>query len=131
MFCPVCGDEYQPQFDRCADCAVPLVERLEPPVDGAPSSGELVTVLETGSQSLVAIARSILDGAGIPYAARNQSLQNLFGWGAVGTGYNVVIGPVRLQVPLDCEEEARALLTEVPAWPAAVENPGDEDREEE
>ncbi len=129
MFCPVCGDEYRPGFERCADCSVALVETLEPRFHAPPSSGELVTVLETGSESLVAIARSILDAAGIPYAARNQSLQNLFGWGTVGTGFNVVTGPVRFQVPLDCEAEARALLTELPLGPRAVED--EEDDEEE
>ncbi|MEO8432598.1 MAG: DUF2007 domain-containing protein [Acidobacteriota bacterium] len=106
MTCPICGDE---------DPAL------------AAGAGELVTVLETGSQSLVAIARSILDAAGIPHEARNQSLQNLFGWGSVGTGFNVVTGPVRLRVPVECEEEARALLTELPEGPRPVEEEPDED----
>jgi hypothetical protein len=111
MFCPTCGDEYQPGFDRCSDCDVALVpvrpERRE-------ASSDLVTVLETGSQSLVAVASSILDGAGIPYIARNDRLQNLFGWGSIGTGFNVAMGMVRVQVPPDREQEARALLTELP-----------------
>ena len=28
MFCPECGAEYRPEFIRCADCNVPLVEHL-------------------------------------------------------------------------------------------------------
>ncbi len=113
MFCPTCGDEYQPGFDRCSDCDVALVEE-EPEVPEVPEPGDLVTVLETGSQSLVAVAGSILDGAGIPYIARNDRLQNLFGWGSIGTGFNLVTGVIRIQVPPDREEEARALLTELP-----------------
>ena len=113
MFCPSCGDEYQPGFDRCGDCDVALVEE-EPEVPELPEPGDLVTVLETGSQSLVAVAGSILDGAGIPYIARNDRLQNLFGWGSIGTGFNLVTGVIRMQVPPDREQEARALLTELP-----------------
>jgi len=111
MFCPTCGDEYQPGFDRCSDCGVALVQE-KPELPEPP--GDLVTVLETGSQSLVAVAGSILDGAGIPYIARNDRLQNLFGWGSIGTGFNLAMGMVRVQVSPDREQEARTLLTELP-----------------
>jgi hypothetical protein len=111
MFCPMCGDEYRAGFDRCGDCDTALVQERPPPPQ---PPGDVVTVLETGSQSLVAVARSILDGAGIPYIARNDRLQNLFGWGSIGTGFNVAMGVVRLQVPPEREREARALLTELP-----------------
>jgi hypothetical protein len=113
VFCPACGDEYQPGFDRCADCDTALVEQLPPEREPEPIG--LVTVLETGSQTLVAVAGSVLDSVGIPYVAKNERLQNLFGWGSIGTGFNVAMGPVRLQVPKDREEEARVLLTELPA----------------
>ncbi len=113
MFCPICGDEYQAGFDRCSDCDVALVPE-KPAVPEVPEPGDLVTVLETGSQSLVAVVGSILDGAGIPHIARNDRLQNLFGWGSIGTGFNLVTGVIRIQVPPDREQEARALLTELP-----------------
>ena len=113
MFCPVCGDEYQPGFDRCADCDSALVEELPPEPDL--ESRELVTVLETGSQTHAAVVGSVLKSAGIPYVARNETLQNLFGWGTIGTGFNVAMGPIRFQVPKDRVEEARGLLTELPA----------------
>ncbi|HTY42380.1 MAG TPA: DUF2007 domain-containing protein [Thermoanaerobaculia bacterium] len=108
MFCPKCGDEYQPGYTRCADCETDLVEAL-PAQEEAPALA-MVTVLETGDQSLIAVARSLLDGAGIPYIARNDRLQNLFGWGAIGTGYSVAVGPVRLQVLEEDAETARELL---------------------
>jgi hypothetical protein len=108
VFCPKCGDEYQPGFVRCEDCDTDLIEGL--PVVDEPSPLEMVTVLETGDQSLIAVAKSVLDGAGIPCIARNERLQNLFGWGAIGTGYSVAMGPIRLQVLKEDAETARELL---------------------
>jgi hypothetical protein len=107
VFCPKCGDEYRPGFRRCTDCDVDLVEKLpearEPPF-------EMVTVLETGDQSLVAVAKSLLEGAGIPCIARGERLQNLFGWGTIGTGFNAAMGPIRLQVLKEDADTARKLL---------------------
>lgn len=108
MFCPKCGDEYQQGFTRCADCEVDLVEKL-PDVEQPPPF-ETVTVLETGDQSLIMVAESILQGAGIPFVARNERLQNLFGWGTIGTGYSVAMGPIRLQVRKEDAETAKELL---------------------
>lgn len=107
----MCGDEYRPGFARCGDCDAILVEE---PVQQPPPAPDLVTVLETGSQSLLAVAKSILDSAGVPYVARNERLQDLFGWGRLGTGFNLAMGPVRLEVPRDRLEEARVLLTQRP-----------------
>ena len=109
MFCPVCGDEFRPGFTRCNDCDVELVENPPAGIE-ATAPFELVTVLETGDQSLVAVARSILDGAGIPCIARNETLQNLFGWGTIGTGFNAAMGPIRVQVLREDAEAAKALL---------------------
>jgi hypothetical protein len=122
VFCPVCGDEYRPGFRRCNDCDVELV--LSPPAETEPQAPfELMTVLETGDQSLVAVARSVLDAAGIPCIAKNERLQNLFGWGTIGTGFNAAMGPIRLQVLREDAEVAKELLTT-----AAV--PGEDEDEE-
>ncbi len=112
MFCPKCGDEYRPGFTRCDDCGVDLVDRL--PENEQSEPYEMVTVLETGDQSLVVVAKSILDGAGIPCIARNERLQNLFGWGAIGAGFNAAMGPIRIQVRKEDAETARELLTTRP-----------------
>ncbi|MGE5158107.1 MAG: putative signal transducing protein [Gemmatimonas sp.] len=110
MFCPKCGDEYRAGFTHCSDCGTDLVDKL-PEVE-EPGPLEMVTVLETGDQSLVAVAKSVLEGAGIPCIARNERLQNLFGWGAIGTGFNAAMGPIRLQVLKEDAEAARGLLAE-------------------
>jgi hypothetical protein len=119
MFCPVCGDEYQAGFTRCTDCDAELVETL--PSAPEPAPFELTTVFETGDQSLVAVVKSVLDSAGIPCVARNERLQNLFGWGSIGTGFNAAMGPIRIQVLKEDEETARELLTALPV-PREVED---------
>jgi hypothetical protein len=111
----VCGDEYQSGYTRCSDCEANLVESL--PLAPGPSQFEMTTVLETGDQSLVAVARSVLESAGVPCIARNEMLQNLFGWGSIGAGFNAAIGPIRLQVLKEDEEVARELLKDVPLSP--------------
>ena len=116
MFCPVYGDEYRPGFSRCSDCDVELTEKPPSKIQDAPPF-ELVTVLETGDQSLVAVAKSVLDGAGIPCIARNERLQNLFGWGTIGTGFNAAMGAIRLQVLQEDEEVAKELLAANPTFP--------------
>ena len=121
MFCPICGDEYRTGFNRCADCDVDLVANppAEPPAP--PEPFEMTTVLETGDQTLIAVAKSVLDAAGIPSIARNERLQNLFGWGAVGTGFNAAMGPIRLQVLEEDEVVAKELLTALPVPPDDAE----------
>jgi hypothetical protein len=111
VFCPICRDEYRTGFTWCADCENELVVELP---EETPDRYDLVTVLEAGGPAVVAIAKSLLDSADIPYVARNETLQDLFGGGRVGTGFNIAMGPVQFQVPRGREEEARALLTEVP-----------------
>jgi hypothetical protein len=114
VFCPKCGDEFRPGFTHCPDCDVDLVEALPSPEVEDPGPLEMVTVLETGDQSLVAIAKSVLEGAGIPCIARNERLQNLFGWGTIGTGFNAAMGPIRVQVLKEDADAARELLAARP-----------------
>ena len=120
MFCPNCGDEFRAGFTRCNDCDVDLV--ADPPAGQLPPEDfAMVTVLETGDQRLIAVAKSLLDSAGIPSIARNERLQNLLGWGSVGTGFNALTGPIRLQVLKEDESDARELLTALPVPPDDAE----------
>jgi Putative prokaryotic signal transducing protein len=69
-------------------------------------TGEPVTVLESGDPALIAVAKSLLDSAGIEYFAKGEVLQNLFGW-----GLNPLVGRlVELQVAWDDADDAKALL---------------------
>jgi len=74
---------------------------------------DVVTVFETGNPALIALAKSILDGAEISYMVKGEDLQALFGAGQLGTGFNLVVGPVQIQVRRKDEAVARQLLDEI------------------
>jgi hypothetical protein len=109
MICPECGCEYREGFTTCADCDVALVDELppEPPLE---EPGDLVTVLETSDPALLLVAKSLLEGAAIPFCAVGERAQDLFGLGRIGAGFNVIVGPVQLQVPEKHEDEALELI---------------------
>lgn len=122
MYCPRCGEQYEVWAKECPDCLIPLQEESAAPI--APN--ELVTVYTTGNAALIAIAKSILEDAGIPYFAKGEGLQDLFGAGRLGVGFNSAIGPVEIQVAGKNFEEARMLLQELDEPP-----PDDDDWLEE
>jgi hypothetical protein len=74
---------------------------------------EIVTVFETGNAALVALAKSMLDAADIVYAVKGENVQNLFGGGVIGTGFNILVGPVQIQVRREDEAEARGVLSDL------------------
>ena len=135
MFCPECGSEYREGFATCADCGVALVP--EPPAELAEPEFEddetLGSVLATGDLSLLTRARSLLESEGIPYATDGEGLQNLFGAGMIGLGYNQVVGPPHLRVREEDEARARELLAELESWGDEAEGglPGDSLGEDE
>ncbi len=112
MFCPSCRSEYLAGITACPDCGAPLVAALPPKPARPPADElELVTVLETGDGFLLARAKAILDEAQIPFLVKGEGLQDLFGLGRIGAGYNQVVGPVLVQVPRGDEAAARELLS--------------------
>lgn len=123
MFCPICHAEFIPGFTSCDECGVELVDELpaEPPRGRAaarslpwsaggdspegsrgPSSSrpvELVTVFRSGDPGLVALVKSILMDAGIPFVDT---------WPVFGPG-----GAIR--VAREDAADAEALLAELEA----------------
>lgn len=69
-----------------------------------------VTVLETGQKSAIALARSVLDSAGIRYEVSTDLVEDFFGWGRLGSRFNFVTGPAKLRVNREDEEVARGLI---------------------
>ena len=109
MYCPQCRIEYRDGFSECSDCHVPLSPGplpLEPARPFDPTL-DLVVVLETNDRIQLALAKGLLEDAGIPF----------FVLGQIATLVQDVDGFlhkwVRLQVSRDCEAEARELLESV------------------
>lgn len=112
MFCPECEGEYREGFVECADCGVPLVEKLpEPEPREIPDTG-LVTLLRTGDLNELAFAEAVLTDADIPFVKKGEGVQDLFALGRVGLGFNPITGPILLLVPEEHAEEAARLLAE-------------------
>jgi len=106
MYCPNCRVEYRDGFTECSDCRITLLAGtppLEPPAAFDPAL-DLVVVLETNDRIQLALAKGLLEDAGIPF----------FVLGQIATLVQDVDGFlhkwVRVQVPRDREAEARGLL---------------------
>jgi Putative prokaryotic signal transducing protein len=118
MICPNCGDEYREGLTECAECRVPLVaKRLEEHQE--PHHPDLVTIYTAVNASLVPVIESVLRGAGIQFLLKSERVQDLFGWGRIGLGYNAIVGPVQVQVTTDDQEAAQELLKEIEPRPGA------------
>jgi hypothetical protein len=105
MYCPQCRVEFRDGFTECSDCHVPLSAGAPSPEPDLfdPALG-LVVVLETDDGVQLALAKGLLEEAGIPF----------FVLGQIATLVQDV-DPflhkcVRVQVPRDREAEARELL---------------------
>lgn len=113
MYCPQCQVEYRDGFTECSDCHVPLLAGTPPeePADRFDPTLDLVVVLETNDRIQLALAKGLMEDAGIPF----------FVLGQIATLVQDVDGFlhkwVRLQVPRDREAEARELLAAMETSP--------------
>jgi len=72
-----------------------------------------VIVFRTGDPGMVALAKSLLQDADIPFMTRGEGIQDLTGLGRLITGYNVAFGPVELHVRRDEAAVAKLLLDDL------------------
>ena len=75
---------------------------------------DLVLVFTAREAVAVAVARAVLESAGIPFVTKGEGVQDLLGVGRFPGGYNIATGPVQFLVALPDAEEARALLVADP-----------------
>jgi hypothetical protein len=73
----------------------------------------LTTVFRTGDPGQIAFIKSLLEDAEIPYSVKSEGVQDLFGIGRLGAGYNMITGPVEIQVRASFLKEAQELLGEM------------------
>lgn len=76
-------------------------------------SDPFITVFSTGDPGQIAFIKSLLEDSQIPYSLQGEGVQDLFGLGRLGAGYNMITGPVRIQVPESRAQEARELLNDM------------------
>ena len=106
MFCPKCKAEYRPGITVCADCDVPLVERLPPErkkreLPPKPPYKQFEALFNTAE---IAIVKSILDEAKIDYYFKGERFQAI---------HAQLLDPAVLMVREDHFEAAEKLLKEL------------------
>jgi len=117
MYCPQSGVEYGDGLIECSDCHTPLLNGTPGAQDHSTHRLNLVIVLETSNRIQLAMAKGLLEAAGIPVlihgriATLVQEVDRLLHKG------------VRLQLPSIREAEARELLQQLVEPP--VQDPPD------
>lgn len=71
---------------------------------------KLVTLVSSGDVLYIGLIKSILTDAKIPFMAKNEQLQNLFGFGNLGGHANPLSGPIEIVVKEEDYETAKKLI---------------------
>lgn len=101
----------------CSDCGGRLINGPAPDLDAmkahpdvaADPELEIVPVFITQGEAELLLAESVLIQHDIPYLARGEQIQDLFGLGRL-TAVNPITGPVEIYVASDNAEVAREVL---------------------
>ena len=113
VYCPKCKGEYVEGIEICPVCDEKLVDELvedQSELDEKYGKEPFVVVLSTGDRGLVAVIKSLLEDAGIRYMVRGEELQDLFGGGSLGFGFNPIIGPIEILVSESDAEDVIKLI---------------------
>jgi len=74
----------------------------------------LVTVLSTEDQGIAAVAKTILEEAGINYYVKGEGIQSMYGIGVKGVGgFDPLTDPIEIQVIQEDADSAVELLKDV------------------
>ena len=115
MYCPECRAEFRDEIAVCPDCEISLVAEL--PEETGLSEDELVLVMETADVAVLPVVKSLLRAAEIPFVVQGDEAMGVLPVGRIGLGGLTSRGhglSAGILVPGNREEEARALLTELP-----------------
>jgi len=138
VICPNCGAEYRPGFTRCSDCLVPLVESLpqpepepepasHPQVDLSREPLELVSVFRSIDPGRIALAKSVLRSADVPFLMHNELA--LGGLGAspfFQPSGPMLFGPIEILVRREDADDARLLVCDLEGASTGVTADDDE-----
>jgi hypothetical protein len=75
----------------------------------------LVTVLATGDNAKLLVAKMLLEASEIPFVVVGDGLQDLFGIGRLTGGTNFLTGPVQIRVTEEDAEDALEILADMEA----------------
>jgi hypothetical protein len=75
----------------------------------------LVTVLASGDNAKLLVAKMLLEASEIPFVVVGDGLQDLFGIGRLTGGTNFLTGPVQLRVTEEDAEDALEILADMEA----------------
>jgi len=109
MICPKCKSEYVEGFKTCPDCQVELVAEIE---EDSEEFVKFITIVKTQNSNLMAIAKSVLEDAGIKYFALGENSLDIIGLGRL-IGFNRAAGSAEIKVSEEDFAEAKELLKEL------------------
>ena len=105
---------------------------------------ELVVARQTGNPVEAEVARALLEDAGIAAVVQGAFLQDFLGYGRLGSGHNLIAGPVRVLVRKEDAARAAEVLADMDrpgaaagwseddaAEPGEADAPGDDAAEPE
>jgi hypothetical protein len=117
MMCPRCRSEYRDGFTTCADCGGDLVVANPDAPEASPApahvDGALVPVFESGDPSLILLAKSALESAGIEFWTRGEGNDDPFGLGMFPARMSMITGPVIFEVRQADATTAAGLLADL------------------
>jgi hypothetical protein len=106
--------EYQRGVTQCRECGAPLVATKPTRLCDEPAEAEeFVPVLAISNAAVVSFVRSLLESTGMRFFIKNEGVQDLFGLGRFGAGFNPLTGPPVVFVEPARAEEARELLAQL------------------
>lgn len=117
--------EFNDTSSECADCGAALASGAAPDtLPGAKPEPDpnlkLIPVIAVTSESDIILIESLLAEANIPYLARGEQIQDLFGIGRL-VGINPITEPVEFLVAEDNAADAREVLADFLADEADTE----------
>lgn len=71
---------------------------------------KLITLYRPADEAEMAVICSLLEAAGIRFSTTNVQTQNLFGAGVLGTGYNLLSGPIVIQILEEDRASGQAVI---------------------
>jgi hypothetical protein len=114
--CSSCSATFPKGTKRCPDCKKDLVsfDSVEDFREGKSKylDAESVVVHETSHMPELVLIKGALKAARIPFLAKGEELQSLFGAGLLG-GFNPVTGTVKIEVEKGRADEAKEILQDL------------------